>query len=163
MLASYLLLLTGDIINIIRGSIFDKIAAAIDAIATLVNSVLPYLGGAFRTSSIYQAVLHFASVSMGIMSGLQLALGAIRSAKWWIAEPAEVTANLLLGAVSGPAGIIVQGLFMLVKPMVGDILDSTAYYLQSLAFSDYAEEERESSMPLQDWCNQYGGCPSYSS
>lgn len=163
MLAGYLLLLTGDIINLTHGTVFDRVSAGFDLLSLIFNSVLPYLGQAFKSSSVYQAVLQFASVGMRIMAGLQAVVGAIRSVSWWIERPAEFTANLLLGAASGPAGIIVQGLFMLVKPMVGDILDSTAYYLQSLAFSDYAEEERESSMPLQDWCNQYGGCPSYSS
>lgn len=162
MLAGYLLFIAGDILNLIRGGILERLAAFLDIGATVVNSIIPLVGHLFG-GSIYEDTLRFSSWASKIMGYADVAIGILKSASSWIDIPEEVGASLVLAAASGPVGIFIQGLMILVKPMIGNLLDAGGHFLQSLAFADYAEAARESDMPLQDWCIQYGGCPSYSS
>jgi len=162
MLAGYLLFLLGDALNFWRGTILDKIDAVLDALTTILNSIIPLVGHRFG-GSVYEAALRFSSWAMGVMAVVQTVIGALKSASYWVEHAAEFTANLIVASAGGPVGIFVQGLMMVAKPVVGYLIDAGGHYLQSLAFADYAEAARESDMPLQDWCIQYGGCPSYSS
>ena len=163
LLAGYALFITGDLLNIIKGTLFEKISAGIDLMTTFLNSVLPLVAQLFHNSVISETLDRFASWGSGILSGLDMLRGIIATGGWIEKNAAEFTANLLLASASGPAGIIVQGLMMVLKPVVGYLLDSGGHYLQSLGFADLSEEARQGAMPLQEWCAQYGGCPSYSS
>ena len=163
LLAGYGLFLVGDLLSMLKGDLMDRIGAAIDFITTVLNGVLPLFATAFPNSAFAQAVNRFASWGSGILSGLDMLRGVIGAGNWIEKNTAEFTANLLLASASGPAGIFVQGLMIVLKPALGYLLDSGGHYLQSLGFADLSEEARQGAMPLQGWCAQYGGCPSYSS
>ena len=163
LLAGYGLFFVGDLLNIIKGTLSEKIGAGIDLMTTFLNSVLPLVAQLFPNSVFSETLDRFASWGSGILSGLDMLRGIIETGNWVESNAAEFTANLLLASASGPAGIVVQGLMIVLKPMIGYLLDSGGHYLQSLGFADLAEEAKQNAMPLQDWCVQYGGCPSYSS
>jgi len=159
MVMGYVLFLSGDVLNIIRGDATERVGALIDLVSTVLNSVIPLLGHIFGAgTSLYQRSLQFASWAIKGLGVMQGWLGVLNSANWWLKNAAEVAINLLMASVSGPAGIFVQGLIMAVKPMIGNLLDVGGHFLQSLAFRDYAEAERENQMPIQDWCTQFKGC-----
>ena len=63
----------------------------------------------------------------------------------------------------GPVELAAQTVITLTKPAIGYLLGVGSYALQSAAWVDFAEVQRENEMSLQDWCAQYGGCRSLSS
>jgi RHS repeat-associated protein len=161
LLAGSLLFLTGDALDFFKGSELDRLNAILDFLATVVNTVIPYVGQIFG-GSIEETVLRFSSWAAGVEATIQPVVAILRSANGWEEVAADITANLIETAAAGPAGVFVQVLMVALKPMVGYLLDSGGHYLQSLGFADLAEAQREGDMGLQTWCTHYGGCPSYS-
>ncbi len=163
MLAGYLLFLTGDVISFISSSgLLEKIEAFLDFGATILYSIIPLVGQLFG-GSVLETTLRLSSWVSNIMGNVEIVMGALRSADSWITIPEEIATSLAIAGATGPAGVFVQGLMIVLKPMIGDLIDAGGHFLISKGLADLAEVVRQNNMPLQSWCAQYGRCPSYSS
>src|SRR5579885_3480700 len=159
----YLLFLAGDVISFIGSSgLLEKIETFLDFGATVVYSIIPLVGQLFG-GSVLETTLRFGSWISSVMGDVEIVMGLLRSAHSWITMPEEIGASLVIAGATGPAGVFVQGLMIVLRPMIGDLIDAGGHFLISKGLADLAEVTRQSNMPLQSWCAQYGRCPSYSS
>jgi RHS repeat-associated protein len=163
LLIGYGLSLVADLLGMWKGLPLEKADAFLDFITTLFNTVLPLVGTLFHSSSIYQAAERISSLALGIESGVESVIAVLRGISGLAVIPEEATLDLLVASATGPAGVFLQGLMIFLQPIAGLLLDAGAHYVESLGYADLAEVTRQTAMPLQAWCVQYGGCPSYSS
>ena len=164
LLAGYLLFAIADLMTIFDklASKFDRLGAIIDLFATIGNSIIPLIGGAIGG----EIAVWASRVSAFIMGGLglaQAALAWVKSGDWWKQAGVNTVMNILTSGIGGPITIMVQVLMVVVKPIIGNLLDMGGHFLQAAGLADEAEITRQENMPIEDWCAQYGGCPSFSS
>ena len=162
LVAGDLLVLAGLIYNIItNASIGPMIVFILQALSLLGNNLLPHLGDAVGNSGLFQGMLRFASVLDKAAGWLEGLAAIYTAAAWW-------EKNVILASVStfkvgtlGPEQIIVTALLTAAKPVVGFLLDAGAQFIYSKALADQAEVERQTNMPLAQWCAIYQGCSAY--
>ncbi|MGB8346808.1 MAG: hypothetical protein WCD86_18110 [Ktedonobacteraceae bacterium] len=164
MLGAGVLMLLGDLLAFFNGAepLFQRLDAAIQIVIDLAMNILPYLGAVIG-GSFYEDVLHFDHWASVVLAGVKTVLAGLNSQYWWISDTAQIAGTGILDTIGGPTELIVQGVMVLTKPAIGYLLGAGSYILQEDANANFAEVQRESDMPIQDWCEQYGGCPSYSS
>lgn len=153
----------GDLITILdqTATTFDRLGALVDFFATIGNSIIPLIGGRLG-GDIAVWANKVAGVIMGALSMAQVALAWVKEGSWWKREGADAVLKILTSGL-GPIAMFEQVLWTMAKPVVGNLLDMGGHFFQAAGFSDQAEITRQENMSEQDWCAQYGGCPSLAS
>ena len=133
----------------------------LQALSLLGNNLLPHLGDAVGNSGLFQGLLRFASVLDQAAGWLEGLAAIYTAAAWWEKNVILATVSAFKVSTLGPEQIIVTALLTAAKPVVGFLLDAGAQFLYAKALADQAEVERQTNMPLAQWCAIYQGCSAY--
>ncbi len=162
LVAGDLLVLAGLIFNIItNASIGPMIVFILQAVSLISNNLLGHLGDLVGNSGLLEGMLRFASVLDKAAGWLEGLAAIYTAAAWWKKNVILATVSAFKVGTLGPEQIIVTALLTAAKPVVGFLLDAGAQFLYAKALADQAEVERQTNMPLAQWCAIYQGCSAY--
>ncbi|RAQ94085.1 hypothetical protein [Thermogemmatispora tikiterensis] len=158
-LASAVLTVTGDILSLFVTRSVPGFATGTITLIVDTGALLMAIGNIFpQWLPFFEKVF---SVLLNLKGLADMVLAAWDSANWWVKNTAAATADLLQWLAVGPEQALARLTLIMLKPAVVGLLSMGADLLSSRYLALEAEVSAQEMMPIEQWCAQFKGCPSY--